>query len=88
MRLREERKRQGLTLMALAIRTGINPSDLSAVELGRRPAYPGWRRRIAEALQTSEAAVFDPEPPDPTSWGSLHSGTRCGACASQAGSRP
>jgi len=30
--------------------TGISPADISAIELGVRPAYPGWRRRIADAL--------------------------------------
>lgn len=55
LRLRSERKRQGVTLVALSKRTGIDTANLSRLERGQAPAYPGWRRRIAEALGVSDA---------------------------------
>lgn len=50
IRLRMVRQRRGLTQIQLCQLTGISPADISAIELGLRPAFPGWRRRIAEAL--------------------------------------
>lgn len=38
--------------------TGIAQSDISAVELGKRYAPPGWRRRLAAAFKVSEAELF------------------------------
>lgn len=43
----------------LSIKTGgIAPSDLSAIENGKKVPHPGWRRRIARALQVDEATLF------------------------------
>jgi transcriptional regulator with XRE-family HTH domain len=50
-RLREERLRQKLSLHRLSMITGIAAPDLSNLERGLRPLYPGWRRRIARALK-------------------------------------
>ncbi|MBY6277660.1 helix-turn-helix domain-containing protein [Symbiobacterium thermophilum] len=50
IRLRMVRQSRGLTQIHLCRMTGISPADISAIELGVRPAYPGWRRRIADAL--------------------------------------
>ena len=50
IRLRMVRQSRGLTQIQLCRMTGISPADISAIELGVRPAYPGWRRRIADAL--------------------------------------
>jgi len=57
-RLKEERKRQRLSQTRLSALTGIAQSDLSAIETGRRVPGPGWRRRIAEALNVSESELF------------------------------
>jgi len=54
IRLRMVRQRQGLTQVQLCRLTGISPADISAIELGVRPAFPGWRRRIAEALDVKD----------------------------------
>jgi len=58
LRLRKERERLGLSLTELTRRTGIAANDLSMLERGKRPAFPGWRRRIAEALDLPEADLF------------------------------
>lgn len=57
-RVRETRMKQGLTLLELSRRAKIAPGDLSAVERGLRPAFPGWRQRIAEALGVPETELF------------------------------
>jgi hypothetical protein len=40
--------------------TGVAPSDLSLMERGMKPAFPSWRRRVAEAFDMPEAALFAP----------------------------
>lgn len=57
LRLRLERERLGLSLAALCQRTGIEPSNLSRIERGLIPAYPGWRTRIARALNWPEEQI-------------------------------
>ena len=49
-RLREERLHRGWTLTYLTQITGISTGDISQVEHGRRPAFPGWRRKLAKAF--------------------------------------
>ena len=57
--LREERKRRGWSQVMLSLKTGgIAPSDLSAIERGKKVAHPGWRKRIARALKVDEATLF------------------------------
>lgn len=58
-RLREARKRRGLTQFELAKRTGIHPTDIGKVEAGiiLKP-FPGWRKRLAQALGLSEEELF------------------------------
>lgn len=56
--VRERRQQVGISGEELARRAGISASDLSKVERGQRHAYPGWRRRIAEALDTPESELF------------------------------
>jgi transcriptional regulator with XRE-family HTH domain len=57
-RLRRERLARRWTLRTLAAHTGIFEPDLSLIERGLRPAFPGWRRRLARALRVSEATLF------------------------------
>lgn len=61
-RLREERLRRGWSQKRLSALTGIASPDLSAIECGRRPAFPSWRRRLAQVFGLSEAALFGNEP--------------------------
>jgi len=56
MELRTERLRRGWSQTKLSALTGIAQSDLSALENGRRPLSPGWRRRIALAFGLPESA--------------------------------
>lgn len=56
--LRKARINQHKTLLDLSIMTAISQSDLSQIELGRRPAYPKWRRKLSEALNISENELF------------------------------
>ena len=57
-RLREERSKRGMSLNKLSRLTGIGASDLSMLERGQRPAYPGWRRRIARAFKMDSDFLF------------------------------
>jgi hypothetical protein len=45
-------------LTKLTAETGIATADLSALERGLRPLFPGWRRRIARALELPEEELF------------------------------
>jgi transcriptional regulator with XRE-family HTH domain len=42
----------------LARMADMNLTDLNAMLHGRRPTFPGWRRRIAQALNMPESEVF------------------------------
>lgn len=50
LRLRDVRKKLGLSQWEVAKRAGIHPSNYSRIERGIFPAYKGWRERIARAL--------------------------------------
>ena len=56
--LREVRNKKNKTIMEIAILTQISPSDLSQIELGKKPCFPSWRKRIAEALEMPEEELF------------------------------
>jgi transcriptional regulator with XRE-family HTH domain len=71
-RLREERLRRGWSLTRVTVATGIAAGDLSLLERGLRPAFPGWRRRLAAAFEMSEAELFDTTCDDVCA-GTLHS---------------
>ena len=62
-RVREERLKRGWSLTHLSGLTGIASSDLSMVERGLRPAFPGWQRRLARAFHLPTGVLFEPEPP-------------------------
>lgn len=57
-RVREERKRQGLTQFELAKRANIHPVEIGRIERGIIKPFPGWRKRLAEALGVPEAELF------------------------------
>jgi transcriptional regulator with XRE-family HTH domain len=58
LKLRQERERRGWSLVDLTVKTGISSSDLSLIERGCKPAYPGWQRRIAKAFKMSAEDLF------------------------------
>lgn len=47
-------KQQGKTITELSRMTGVTRQNLNAVVLGRIPAYPKYRRAIAQALEWPE----------------------------------
>jgi transcriptional regulator with XRE-family HTH domain len=58
LQLRTERQRRGWSLLDVASRTHIDTASLSQVERGVRPAYAGWRQRIACAFGLAEEELF------------------------------
>lgn len=56
--LRVERQRRGWSITEVTCRTGIAESQLSNIERQLIPAYPGWKKRIAEAFELPEAELF------------------------------
>lgn len=60
LRLTRVRKELGVSQLKIAMKTGISPSDLSAVENGHKKAFPGWKKRIAAALGVEDVNwLFD-----------------------------
>jgi len=57
-RLREIRQSQGISQLRLSYLTGIQPPMISRVENGKMEAFPGWRKRFAQALKVKEADIF------------------------------
>lgn len=57
-RLRQMREARGWSQLELARRARVAPQDISALETGKKYPFPGWRRRLAEALGVSEEEVF------------------------------
>ena len=56
--LKEVRKEKGVSQVKLSRLTLIAPSDISRIENGWLRPYPGWRKRIAEALGVTEIELF------------------------------
>ena len=59
--LKEFRTKKGISQFKLAVDTGISPSIISRIENGWLWPYPGWRQRIAQALNVSESELFPEE---------------------------
>lgn len=57
-RIREVRMQKGLSLRKLAKITGIPLMPLSYLERGMWPHWPGYIKRIAEALGVSEEELL------------------------------
>lgn len=55
IKLLEER---GITKYRLAKMSKISPQDLYTVLNGHKPLYPGWKKRIAIALDVPEDVLF------------------------------
>lgn len=62
LKLKEERRRRGWTLVRVCQLTGIDPATLSRLERGHLFPYPGWRRRLAEAFGLPEEVLFEEVP--------------------------
>jgi len=60
-KLKEIRNEKGLSQLRLALLTGIAPGDISRIENNWLRPYPGWRKRLARALGTTESELFPAE---------------------------
>lgn len=60
-RVREIRQQKNITQFELARRTGIHVANLHKIEHSIIKPFPGWRRRIAEALEVAEDVLFPAE---------------------------
>lgn len=49
---------RGISRNRLAMMSGITPSAIYNLFNGNVPLYPGWKRRIAEALDMDESDLF------------------------------
>ena len=58
LRIREERKKRGWSLTKVSMLTGIAYPDLSRMERGHIPAYPGWKQRLSRAFALPEKILF------------------------------
>lgn len=58
MNLKELIKQKGLSQAKLSRIAEINQGDLCLVLNGKKPFYPGWRKRISEALGMSQEELF------------------------------
>ena len=53
-RIKETRESKNISQLELSYKTKIAPSNISAIETFKIYLYPGWLKRIAEALEVSE----------------------------------
>ena len=60
-RLKEHRKRRGLTQEELATLSGVSRPTIAALELGYRSAYPGTTQKLAKALKVRSEALVLPD---------------------------
>lgn len=58
-RIREIRQLKNMTQLELSYATRIAPTNISMIERGRQYCFPGWRKKISEALGFSESEVFE-----------------------------
>ena len=56
--LKEIMKEKNITTHKLAKLSNITPQDLYAVLSGKKPFFPNWRKRVAEALDSTVEELF------------------------------
>ncbi len=56
--LRKVREKRGISQLRLSQVTGIAPGTISNIETGKIIAYPGWKKRLADALGVPEMEIF------------------------------
>lgn len=59
--VKEFRTRKGLSQFGLAKLSNISQTDISRIENGGIKVYPGWRLRLAKALDIPAAELFPKE---------------------------
>lgn len=60
-KLKNKMQAEHLTINRLAKQSNITPQDLYAVFKGRKPMFPKWKERIAEALNADVKDLFNEE---------------------------
>lgn len=60
-RIREQRRKRGMTLQDVADRVGCKANEISRFETGTRELTIGWARRIARAFGTDIASLLNDE---------------------------
>ena len=60
-KLKQIRNERGFSQLTLAKLTNIAPTDISRIENNWLWPYPGWRKRLARALGTTEFELFPEE---------------------------
>jgi|GEM_PF-798238 transcriptional regulator with XRE-family HTH domain len=53
------RLEKGLSKAQLAYKAKIHPTVISRIESGKQECFPGWRKRLAEALGVPEEILFE-----------------------------
>ncbi len=56
--LRIIREKKGLSQLALSRISGVPGNVISNLELGKVYPYPGWRKKLSQALELPEEEVF------------------------------
>jgi transcriptional regulator with XRE-family HTH domain len=56
--LKEYRKKQCISQLKLSYMANIAPGTISNIENGKIYVYPGWKKRISEALKIPESVLF------------------------------
>jgi transcriptional regulator with XRE-family HTH domain len=56
--LRNVREKKGISQLELSRITRIAPANICNIENGRLYPYPGWRKRLLEALEVKEEDLF------------------------------
>ncbi len=58
MNIRNYLQEQGISILELSRNAKIAPSDLCQALDGKRPFFPNWRKRVAQALNIPEDELF------------------------------
>jgi transcriptional regulator with XRE-family HTH domain len=58
-RLTVERERRGWSKSELSRRSGVGLVEISRLEAGKIYPYPGWRQKLASALDCSQDVLFE-----------------------------
>lgn len=58
-KLKSEMEKRGIKGYTLAKLSDIAPSDLYGALNGKKPMFPNWKKRIAEALKVDESELFN-----------------------------
>lgn len=64
LRVKQARRRLGLSQEVVSILTGIDAATISRLENGKLHPYPGWAKRLGEALEIPAETVFEEVPAD------------------------